>query len=299
MHTMKCVSQNYDWGKEGYNSLVAQICLKNKIEINEEKPYAEYWMGAHPNGPSTVVIENNEIDISKYLAMKNYTLPFLYKVLSIKEALSIQLHPNKNLAEKLNNLDPQHYKDDNHKPELTIVISEKFELFYGMLSFSQSVRLIKSLELSLNQSEILSKIISEFLSSEDNSEKIHQLLINQLVLLSLEDTTKIIDHILNVTFPSISTHNWCHSKLLIASKLFEKYNYDKGILFSLFMNYYILDQGESLFIEPHVPHAYISGDCLECMANSDNVIRLGLTPKFIDTENFLKVILKIHLFLDS
>ena len=69
----------------------------------------------------------------------------------------------------------------------------------------------------------------------------------------------------------------------------EKFKNDKGIIFSLFMNYYELERGQALFIGPNIPHAYLEGTCIECMANSDNVIRLGLTPKFVDSDNFLNV----------
>jgi mannose-6-phosphate isomerase len=75
--------------------------------------------------------------------------------------------------------------------------------------------------------------------------------------------------------------------------LFSIFKEDRGLLFSMFMNYLQLKQGEFIFINANVPHAYIKGDCAECMANSDNVIRLGLTPKFVDANNFLKVYISL------
>ena len=77
----------------------------------------------------------------------------------------------------------------------------------------------------------------------------------------------------------------------ILTFLFKRFGEDQGLIFSIFMNYLEMKKGEALFIGPNIPHAYIEGDCIECMANSDNVIRLGLTPKFVDTQNFLKVFL--------
>ena len=72
--------QNYEWGKVGENSLVYQIIKKNNKEVDDSKPYAEYWMGTHKNGPSTILIDNQEKNLLEYL--NNKPLPYLFKILS-------------------------------------------------------------------------------------------------------------------------------------------------------------------------------------------------------------------------
>ena len=78
----------------------------------------------------------------------------------------------------------------------------------------------------------------------------------------------------------------------LIQKLYNNYGYDSGIIISLFMNYLHKKKGESLFIDKNIPHSYIHGNCLELMSCSDNVIRLGLTPKLVDKENFDKIVKK-------
>lgn len=104
---LTCAIQNYDWGKYGTNSIVATLIktANPKFTINEEKPYAELWMGTHPNGPS--YLKEKNISLEEYIqkntnilgteVQKKFgsSLPFLFKVLSIRKALSIQAHPDK------------------------------------------------------------------------------------------------------------------------------------------------------------------------------------------------------------
>ncbi|EGR28437.1 mannose-6-phosphate isomerase, putative, partial [Ichthyophthirius multifiliis] len=131
--------QTYEWGKIGSESFVYNLLnSEQKLTISEKKPYAELWMGTHQNCPSYIKNKNSKqkslIEVIKsnpkyYLGQnKNYQLPFLFKVLSVNKSLSIQAHPDKKLAEKLHIKYPEIYKDDNHKPEMCIALSE-FETF--------------------------------------------------------------------------------------------------------------------------------------------------------------------------
>ena len=110
---LKCAVQNYAWGKKGTDSEVAKLYASGDAdaEVSEEKPYAELWMGTHPSGPSVVSstgatlkewIAQNDACLGSVLKGKYGTdLPFLFKVLSVQTALSIQAHPHKALAEEL------------------------------------------------------------------------------------------------------------------------------------------------------------------------------------------------------
>lgn len=152
MYRLQCKAQNYAWGKIGHDSLVAQLLAANPSTIpstpimDPNRPYAELWMGTHPSAPSMVILEEREKESGNssfsVLPLKNFItphnlgkdhaatfgashndLPYLFKVLSIEKALSIQAHPDKLLAEKLHREDPAHYPDDNHKPELVVALS--------------------------------------------------------------------------------------------------------------------------------------------------------------------------------
>jgi len=132
-----CV-QNYAWGVMGSSpSLVAKMAGGVP---DPSKPYAELWMGTHPSAPSKVQGE----DLSAFLrrnpsfagekvssAECDFKLPFLFKCLSVRCPLSIQAHPNKELAKTLHKRDPKNYKDDNHKPELACAVTE----FEGLCGF--------------------------------------------------------------------------------------------------------------------------------------------------------------------
>jgi mannose-6-phosphate isomerase len=148
MIRLHCTSQQYAWGKRGKDSVVAQLLTAARRveggdgdEIKEDQPYAEFWMGTHPNCPSRLATEAGQ---QKNEALATWLgehpealgslvqhrwpeaeterkkderqLPFLFKVLSIDQALSIQAHPDRSLARKLRDTKPQHYPDDNHKP---------------------------------------------------------------------------------------------------------------------------------------------------------------------------------------
>lgn len=118
--------KNYDWGKLGSESEVAKLAKLNDATfvIDEKLPFSELWMGDHVSGQAVVkstgeslgnVIQKNRVaNIGEH-----EKLPFLFKVLSIGKALSIQVHPNKPEAERLHKLYPDIYKDANHKPEVS------------------------------------------------------------------------------------------------------------------------------------------------------------------------------------
>lgn len=112
--------KQYDWGKSGINSVVAQLAMANNpdFKLKDDETYSEMWMGTHFCGVSIVKETGETLD----RAIKT-ELPYLFKVLSIKKALSIQVHPNKCEAERLHAERPQIYKDDNHKPELSIALT--------------------------------------------------------------------------------------------------------------------------------------------------------------------------------
>ena len=272
IYKLKCACQNYDWGQYANNSLVAKALRKNGEKIDENKKYAEYWMGTHQNGPSKIIKDNKEILLSDEI---NGQLSYLFKILSINKPLSIQLHPDKLFAENLHKKYPKIYKDDNHKPELFIALSD-FELLFGFIELNEAVKIIKKYRKCFNLKE------GEELIKNPNIEN-YKYFIERLIYLEKEEYEKILRLIIE---------NEESKKNNLIKKLYDNYGLDPGIIISLFMNYLHKKKGEAVFIDKNIPHSYIYGNCLELMACSDNVIRLGLTPKLVDKENFDKIVKK-------
>jgi mannose-6-phosphate isomerase len=137
MFPLACQVQSYDWGKRGTDSAVAKL---KGVGVDDSKPYAELWMGTHPSGPARVAATNelladwlraNPSAVGHVPAgYAGSDLPFLFKVLSIQTALSIQAHPDKALARDLHARYPDVYKDPNHKPEMAIALTP-FEAMCG------------------------------------------------------------------------------------------------------------------------------------------------------------------------
>lgn len=163
MFALDCAVQKYAWGKIGSQSIIAQI-----LSLTKQEPMAELWMGTHPNGPSSVCINSSSktllsefiknekhanwlgAGVSKAFAeeVSKGQLPFLFKVLSVNQALSIQAHPDKALAKQLFANDPTNYKDDNHKPEICIALTEyERQLYCYMLDLKRFVHLEKLIPL--------------------------------------------------------------------------------------------------------------------------------------------------------
>ena len=267
-------------------------------------------MGTHINGPSYLISEEDneqKTKLEEFLAKRNpdqKELPFLFKVLSIEDPLSIQAHPNKKFAEYLHEKSPNIYKDPNHKPEMAIAISDKFYMLYGFLSV-KNVKILcdfllqnKIFEAEKGESTDFLSLLHNFISEKDEKTNynLYKDLLIQLLKIpdekNLNILTNFINYIKSAKEKGMSKiEEFILEKLKLTEILYEKFGLDKGIIFSLFMNYFQTNYGEAIFIGANIPHAYIYGDCMECMANSDNVIRLGLTPKFIDKENFESIII--------
>ena len=140
--------QPYPWGARGDDAFIPRLL---GIEAKADAPYAELWMGTHPNAPSQVVVDDAQVSLRQLVAQHpreilgeavaikfSGELPFLFKVLSTAEALSIQAHPTKEQARLLHARDPEHYPDDNHKPELAVALDSLtaligFKPFSGIL----------------------------------------------------------------------------------------------------------------------------------------------------------------------
>ncbi|VVC88496.1 unnamed protein product [Leptidea sinapis] len=293
---LRCKVQNYDWGKLGHESTIAKLLSSadSSFNIDPARPYAELWMGVHPNGPSIII--ERDVLLSEYLknnldaigpdVRKEFgvTLPFLLKILSVRKALSVQAHPTKEHAQELHKNYPELYKDPNHKPELAIALTP-FEALCGFRPLSE----IKDFLLKLPElKEILSENCIDKLGHDDNADIIKDLF-KELMTSQKDLVAKQLTKLLNRLQSEDDT---TQSSLLfpLLKRLHADFPEDVGCWSIYFMNYLLLRPGQAIFLKPNLPHAYLSGDCVECMACSDNVVRAGLTPKHIDVPVLLNML---------
>ena len=288
--------QHYAWGGTAY--IPELLGLENP----ERKPFAEYWMGAHDNGAAGLEAgEEPAIPLNEYIrrhpeaSLGSYTtgrfgrMPYLLKILDVKDMLSIQVHPTKRNAElefaaenkkgvPLNAAE-RNYKDDNHKPELMLALSE-FWLLHGFKPQEELTEVLLAVpELSFlgpvfrrKGYQELYKTVMEMPQAKVNT--ILQPLLDRIVPLYKEGVLKKSEE-----------HFWAARAALTYN---EPGRVDRGIFSIYFFNLLNMHQGEAIFQDAGLPHAYLEGQNVEIMANSDNVLRGGLTPKHVDVPELLK-----------
>ncbi|KAJ5956912.1 hypothetical protein N7501_011191 [Penicillium viridicatum] len=320
---LQCGVNSYDWGKVGQESAAAKYAATTAapdFTIEADKPYAELWMGTHPSLPSKDVetqrtlldmVQDNQSLLSADIGERfGGRLPFLFKVLSIRKALSIQAHPNKKLAEQLHARDPKNYPDDNHKPEMTIAITP-FEGVCGfrplaeITHFLQAVEPLRTLVGDQAASEF-EKLVKGNEDSEDpaiiqkNKEALRSLFTTLMESSSekIETACKALISAADNSPDSfatlageVETNPTNPAELAaLAKRLDGQFPNDIGLFIFFFLNFVKLQPGEGMFLKADDIHAYISGDIIECMASSDNVVRAGFTPKFKDVDTLTQML---------
>ena len=286
MHPIRGTVQPYAWGMIGPSSFVAQLAAKSSAIVSTQ-PYAEYWMGTHPKGES-YLLDNNQISLKSYL---NFDLSFLFKVLSVETALSIQAHPNREHAKILHKENSKEYPDDNHKPEMVIALT-KFECLCAFRPYKEINEFLQKYEqLQILCGKDVCDQFSEAISL--NAESLtQQTLFKQLYSNLMQSSPEIISQCVRAHLQAVSSMSDPNTEL---SRLFERLNKqypggDIGLFSIYFFNYIILNPGEAILLKANTPHAYLHGQCVECMACSDNVVRAGLTSKFKDISTFINIL---------
>ncbi|KAI9917891.1 hypothetical protein PsorP6_012939 [Peronosclerospora sorghi] len=289
MQELQCVAQTYAWGKAGLESSVAQ--LKEAADVtfkaDLDTPYAELWMGTHPNGPSRILRENDgeSLLLSDWIRMfggnETGDLPYLFKVLSVRKALSIQAHPDLKLARELHSKFPQIYKDSNHKPEMTIALT-RFEALCQFRTINEiATHLKKFPELrALVDADVTLRLVKS--QSKTSLRDFFRCFVY-----AETDNIVVQLHVLRTRLEGAKSLTALEKLVL---RLDDEYPGDIGCFCPFLLNYITLEPGEAMFLDANEPHAYLSGDCIECMACSDNVVRAGLTPKFIDRETLYSML---------
>ncbi|KFA46097.1 hypothetical protein S40293_07763 [Stachybotrys chartarum IBT 40293] len=295
-YKLRCSCNSYPWGKQGSRSLAARLCAKtpgwtkpssdssdlSDFKIDEDTPYAEMWMGTYPVLPSYVASTGEDLQavldrhpkelLGEHVVSKfgHSLLPFLPKVLSISKALPLQLHPNKEFASKLHEKDPEKFGDPNHKPEIALALSE-FEAFCGFKPVKDIAPLLKLDPIKLFLAE---RNMSAIKLDNDGLRSLVK-----TILSSSDDVIKKIYHSLT-SLPASNFTGVNKSIPKLAPRLASQYDKsDPGVLVALLtMNYLVLQPGEAIYIPADGVHAYLSGDIIECMARSDNVLNTGFCP---------------------
>ncbi len=269
--------QNYGWGTKNNEAFIPKLL---GFDAEKELPYAELWIGAHPKAPSEINLGGKQVDLNKL----NIKLPFLLKVLSASKALSIQTHPNKEQAIKLHAIDPKNYPDDNHKPEIAIAIDS----LSALVGFRPIEEIISMLRKRKEIGKYFGEEIVEKISSLIEVEK-DIIGLFQIIMKSSSD-----EELLKNSIEEIKNNLTIEQSLTIQEKFFleqyKEYGNDVGLFSILFMNVVDLKPGQAIFTGAGIPHAYLKGNIVECMANSDNVVRAGLTPKFKDVNTLLGIL---------
>jgi mannose-6-phosphate isomerase len=289
------IHRHYEWGGQ---SFIPQLMhVDNAIG----KPFAEYWMGAHPSAPAMVataegaktldhMIQENKLEfLGASIADRFGSLPYLFKILDVKKMLSIQVHPSKENAEKgfLKEqlagipIDAPHrnYKDQNHKPEVMVALSD-FWLLHG---FMPAITLKERLT-SLAPLESLLPIFGQddyaglYLYFMRLDQAAADAILKPLMEIAVQE---VAAGKVDKTHP----HWWANQYY---GGVVPTSNIDKGIFSIYILNIVHVPRYQGVFQGAGLLHAYLEGQNIELMANSDNVLRGGLTPKHIDMEELLQ-----------
>ncbi|EOD44222.1 putative mannose-6-phosphate isomerase protein [Neofusicoccum parvum UCRNP2] len=316
---LQCGVNSYDWGKTGSTSAAAKFAAatpSNEFSIQDDKPYAELWMGTHPSLPSKDVdtqrtlldmVQDNQMLMGREITERyGGKLPFLFKVLSIRKALSIQAHPNKKLAEQLHAKDPKNYPDDNHKPEMTIAVTPfdglcgfrplaeiahflanvpSFRKLVGEEAATNFENTVKGRETSTSEEDTrankaaLQKAFTSLMTSEASA-----------IEAAAQDLVSSAQSEGDGFAGSGGPSNTGGELAELVQRLSSQFPGDIGLFVLFFLNYVKLDVGEAMFLKADDIHAYLSGDIIECMASSDNVVRAGFTPKYKDVDTLTSML---------
>jgi mannose-6-phosphate isomerase len=269
-------------------------------------PEAELWLGAHPGDPAWLETEEGETSLLDTLvadpegqlgsaarARFGDVLPFLVKVLAADEPLSLQAHPSAEQAlegylreEQLGipvTSPVRNYRDTSHKPELLIAL-ESFEALAGFRPVARTVELLRALAVS-----DLDPFI-DLLNDQSDADGLRALFTTWITA-PQPDIDVLVPAVLEGAIHYVS----CGAREFAAEaktvlELGERYPGDAGVLASLLLNRISLAPGQAIFLPAGNLHAYLRGVALEVMANSDNVLRGGLTPKHVDVPELLRVL---------
>ena len=253
------------------------------------RPMAEIWYGTHAGSP-TRLADNMHVSLREHIGAD---LPFLLKLLAADSPLSIQAHPTREQArvgfERENaagiGLTASHrnYKDANHKPEMIVALSE-FEALCGFRSQPQIRNLLLDMVEAHEVSQTFVELAKVWLAEFERGG------VAALVAAILEPCLDGEAISLDGFVAELAHLADFSARFELAARLGQLYPGDPGVMVALLLNHVHLSPGEALFLPAGNVHAYLSGLGVEIMANSDNVLRGGLTTKHVDVPELLSVL---------
>ncbi len=299
IYLMENAIQRYAWG-----SKTDIYQLTGAKTGHGTEPWAELWMGAHPKASSRVKYNGGMISLFKLIQKEpekilgsvtaekyNNTLPFLFKILAASNPLSIQAHPDKIHAEKgfekenklkiLLNAFNRNYKDSNHKPECICALTD----FYALNGFRKISIIIKLMD-GICPEDLRSKL--NRLQNNQNSTGL-KTFFSYLLTMEKNQKQKIISEAIDKAgkLADLPDSDMAYEWMI---KLHKHYPGDIGIFSPLILNLVCLEPGQAMFLPAGQLHSYLEGMGIELMANSDNVLRGGLTRKHIDLPELLEIL---------
>lgn len=299
MQLLDAHARHYAWGSR---TLIPEL----KGEEPGTRPVAELWFGAHPANPSTIggrrlddiIAAAPEAMLGAEVCAKfDGRLPFLMKILAAGEPLSLQAHPTPEQArdgferEDAAGIaldDPKrNYKDTSHKPEIIIALTD----FYAMAGF-RPLEQTRELFAALN-CDGLAHYESMLVDSPEAEESNLRVLFTTWITIPAAIRTKLIEDVTAAAHEYVGSAepgDWIAGVLRTVIALQEQYPGDPGVLGALLLNHIQLSPGEAVYLDAGELHAYVRGMGVEVMANSDNVLRGGLTSKHVDVPELVRVL---------
>jgi mannose-6-phosphate isomerase len=292
--------RTYSWGSR---TVIAELLGE---EVPSPHPQAELWCGAHPGAPSHLVHDDGSrtslLDAiaadpqgrlgPERVARWEGRLPFLLKVLAADEPLSLQAHPSaeqaaagfarEDAAGIPRDAPDRNYRDPSHKPELVCALTE-FHALVGFRDPAATVRLLAELDVPALAGH------AELLTGQPDADGLRALFTTWITLpQSVLDT--LVPALQEGCVRLAGRPGEFAAVARTVLELSERYPGDAGVLAALLLERITLQPGEALHLPAGNLHAYLSGAGVEVMANSDNVLRGGLTPKHVDVPELLRVL---------
>ena len=300
MELLRGALRTYAWGSR---TAIAEFTGR---PVPAAHPEAELWFGAHPGDPAWLKTAQGETSLLEVLvadpegqlgsasrARFGDVLPFLVKVLAADEPLSLQAHPSADQAvegylreERMGipvSSPVRNYRDTSHKPELLVAL-QSFEALAGFRQASRTTELLRALAVS-----DLDPFI-DLLNDQSDADGLRALFTTWITA-PQPDIDVLVPAVLDGAIQYVSSGaTEFQSEAKTVLELGERYPGDAGVLAALLLNRISLAPGEAIFLPAGNLHAYLRGVGVEVMANSDNVLRGGLTPKHVDVPELLRVL---------
>jgi mannose-6-phosphate isomerase len=297
---MRNAVRPYAWGSR------TTLALLQGRPAPAPHPEAELWMGAHPDDPSVVRdgdgVERSLLELvaadpvgqlgAKFARRWDNRLPFLLKVLAADEPMSLQAHPSAEQAREgfareeaagIPRLAPsRNYPDPTSKPELVCALTE-FHVLAGFREPTRTLELLRGLS-----APAIDRYV-DLLAAQPDAAGLRALFTTWITLPSAV-LDKLLPAVLDACVAHVRDHGPFDLECRTVLELGERYPGDAGVLAALLLNRLVLGPGEAVYLAAGNLHAYLRGTAVEILANSDNILRCGLTPKHVDVPELLRVV---------